>query len=143
MNTMIYSKSGSSAGIGFAVPHTTIQRVVPQIIATGHPERVGIGIRAVEDHVARNNRVSGVIINKVLPNSPAARAGLQGLRYTNNEVFLGDVISGVNEHPVRNFDDLYNALDQYRPGDTVNLAVVRDGRSISVPVELIDLIAGR
>src|SRR6185369_13607164 len=80
MNTMIYSKSGASAGIGFAVPVTTVQRVVPQIIKTGRAEQVGLGL--VADPVGKFERrlgLRGVIVLQVPQGSPAARAGIRGL----------------------------------------------------------------
>ena len=79
MNTMIYSPSGSSAGIGFAVPYTAIKRVVPQIIRTGKAEQVGLGISIVSDDIAKRNKIKGVIIMSVSPGSPAEKAGLLGI----------------------------------------------------------------
>ena len=85
MNTMIFSKSGSSAGIGFAVPIETIRRLVPQILEYGHPRRAALGIEVVSDRLAARNQVHGVVIEKVAPGGPAAAAGLQGLRWVGRE----------------------------------------------------------
>jgi S1-C subfamily serine protease len=75
MNTMIFSKSGSSAGIGFAVPVSAIRRVVPQIIATGRVEHPGIGVEPLPDAYAARAGLRGVVIMRTLPGSPAAAAG--------------------------------------------------------------------
>jgi len=137
MNTMIFSKTGASAGIGFAVPVSTIRRIVPQLITTGRVERAGLGIRFLPDEVARRAGVDGVIVAEVMSGSPAARAGLQPLRQTRaGELLLGDILVGVDEHRVANYDDLFNALDRYRAGDTVAVRVLREGAVVSLPVEL-------
>ena len=137
MNTMIFSKSGSSAGIGFAVPVGTIRRMVPQIIQFGRPKRAGLGIRMLPDRVAARAGVRGVIIADVSQGSPAAQAGLQGLRQTNmGEIIVGDVVVGIDEHEIKDYDDLYNALDRYRIGDEVTVKVQRDSKIVTVRLKL-------
>ncbi|MCP4906065.1 MAG: PDZ domain-containing protein, partial [bacterium] len=126
MNTMIFSKSGSSAGIGFAVPVATIRRVVPQIIEHGKVRRAVLGIDRVPDSVARRHGVEGVVIREVTPRGPADGAGLRGLRSGRFGTALGDVIIGVDDVPIRDFDDLYGALDLHEPGDTVRVRIRRD-----------------
>lgn len=142
MNTMIFSKSGSSAGIGFAVPVTSIARVVPQIIRTGRPERVGLGIRLDESgQLERRVGVPGVVVGAVEPGSPSARAGLRGTRRTPRGWVLGDVIVEIDGERIRNFDDLYGALDQKKAGDKAQLTVLRGvpGRPqrLTLEVELV------
>ncbi len=136
MNTMIYSPSGSSAGIGFAVPYTAIKRVVPQIIRTGKAEQVGLGISIVSDDIAKRNKIKGVIIMSVSPGSPAEKAGLLGISETNSGIFINDIIVGIDEHPVTNYDSLYNALDAHKPGDVVQVKILRKGEPKTVPVKL-------
>ncbi|MBH23941.1 MAG: 2-alkenal reductase [Myxococcales bacterium] len=136
MNTMIYSKTGSSVGIGFAVPVQTVRRVVPEIIRYGKPVRAGLGIQLVPDNIARRNGISGVVIEAVNPGSPAAQAGLRGLQRKRRRTLVGDVIVGINEHEVATYDDLFGALDRYRPGDSVKVKVQRDNRVITVPLKL-------
>jgi S1-C subfamily serine protease len=136
MNTMIFSKSGSSAGIGFAVPVSTIRRLVPEIIQFGAPRRAGLGVEIVGDHIARRAGIEGVAIQEVQPGGPAAKAGLHGLKVEGNQVVLGDVIVGIDQHEVENFDDLFNALDHYQPGDSVGVKVRRAGEVFIIPVEL-------
>lgn len=136
MNTMIYSQSGASAGIGFAVPFMTIKRVVPQVIRTGHVQQIGLGISILSDNVARQHGVSGVIIRAVNENSPAAKAGLRGLTTNGQGTYIGDIIVGIDDETVSNYDDLYNALDEHQAGDKVRVKIRREGKVVTVPVEL-------
>ena len=99
MNTMIFSKSGASAGIGFAVPFSTIKRVVPQIIRTGKAQQIGLGISILPDAIARRNGIQGVIVRQVANNSPAARAGLRGVEQNYRGTYIGDVIVGIEGGP--------------------------------------------
>jgi S1-C subfamily serine protease len=140
MNTMIFSRSGSSAGIGFAVPVNTIARVVPQILRTGKAEQVGIGVEIdPSQRLERRAGVAGVVILGVSAGSPADRAGLQGIRQTRRGIALGDVIVGVDDKPVETYDDLYNLLDAHRPGERVPLKVRRGNQTVNLTVELIAL----
>ena len=136
MNTMIFSKSGASAGIGFAVPFSTIKRVVPQIIRTGKAQQIGLGISILPDAIARRNGIQGVIVRQVANNSPAARAGLRGVEQNYRGTYIGDVIVGIDDKKVTNYDTLYNALDTHQPGDTIQVKIRREGKIISLPVEL-------
>jgi S1-C subfamily serine protease len=137
MNTMIYSKSGSSAGIGFAVPVTTIGRIVPQIIKTGRAEQVGLGVVADQHQkLERRLGIRGVIVMQVPPSSPAAAAGLRGLTRSRRGVLLGDVIVGIDDARVAEYDDLYTALDAHKPDDLVRVTVARGDESVVLPVKL-------
>jgi S1-C subfamily serine protease len=136
MNTMIFSKSGGSAGIGFAVPVSTIRRLVPQIIQYGAPRRAALGIEIVGDHIARRNGIEGVAILEVQDGGPAAKAGLRGLALEGNQARLGDVIVGIDEFAIDDYDDLFNALDRFEPGDRVNVKVKRAGEVFAIPVDL-------
>jgi S1-C subfamily serine protease len=136
MNTMIYSKTGASAGIGFAVPVSTIRRLVPQIIQYGAPRRAGLGIEILSDTIARRAGMRGVIIERVTSDGPAAKAGLRGLSRVGQQIGLGDVIVGIDEHAVGNYDDLFNALDLYNPGDTVAVKVLRAGEVFAIETTL-------
>ena len=137
MNTMIYSKSGASAGIGFAVPVNTIGRIVPQIVKTGRAEQVGIGVGV--DPVQKLERrlgLEGVIVLQVPQGGAAAAAGLRGLTRTRRGLALGDVIVGVDGTRVVHFDDLYTALDSHKPEDTVKLTVMRGDGTATVTIKL-------
>jgi S1-C subfamily serine protease len=134
MNTQIATASGDSAGVGFAVPVQTIERAVPQIIENGFVQQVGLGVSLIPDHVARREGVIGVIIRDVQPESPAAAAGLEGLQTDGKRTWLGDVITALDGVPIHSYGDLYNALDEHEPGDTVTLTVDRRGEIRSVDV---------
>lgn len=141
MNTMIFSKSGSSAGIGFAVPANTIKRIVTQLIKTGHTLQPGLGITFMNDSVAARLGLLGVIILEVQEGGPAADAGLRGTsRLRTGEIELGDRIVAIDGKKVGNYDDLYNALDDHKIGDVVTITFVRGGRPAqTAKVKLIDL----
>jgi S1-C subfamily serine protease len=142
MNTMIYSRSGASAGIGFAVPVTTIARVVPQIIRTGHPEQVGIGVQIDPfQRLEQRANIAGVIVLRVSRGTPAEKAGLRGIQQDFTGITLGDVIVAVDGERVENYDALYGVLDKHKAGDTVEITTMRDGKPVKVKVPLISLNA--
>ncbi|MEM9460177.1 MAG: trypsin-like peptidase domain-containing protein [Myxococcota bacterium] len=140
MNTMIFSNSGSSAGIGFAVPHKVIERVVPQIIDKGYPTRVGLGITRLDDAQARRYGIDGVIVDRVPPSSPVGKAGLRPLTRTRAGLSV-DVIVGVDDERVKTYDDLYTALEDKAPGTKVTLSVIQlpEEKLVQVETELIEL----
>jgi S1-C subfamily serine protease len=140
MNTMIFSKTGSSAGIGFAVPVSTIARVVPQIIKSGKAEQLGLGIQIdPQQRIERRNGIRGVVVLAVPPTSGAAKAGLKGITQTARGIVLGDVIVGVDAQKVDDFDDFYNALDSHKAGDKVDLKVRRGEENVTLKVDVIAL----
>jgi len=138
VNTAIYSPSGTSAGIGFAVPVDTVRRLVPQLIDHGRPLRPGIGVELLSDRWAARLRVSGVVVQGVTAGSPAARAGIEGLRRTRRgDLILGDVVVAVDDQPVRTIEDLVLAFEEAGIGRRVRLTLERDRRRRTVEVELI------
>lgn len=137
MNTMIYSKTGSSAGIGFAVPISTISRIVPQIVKSGRAEQVGIGVGVDPmQKLERRLGMEGVIVLHVPEGSAAAAAGLHGLTRTRRGIALGDVIVAIDGARVAHFDDLYTALDQHKPEDTVKITVMRGDAPVTLTIKL-------
>ncbi len=142
MNTMIYSKTGSSAGIGFAVPIATVRRVVDQVITKGRVEQVGIGIRVLDEQTAQRIGVRGVAILEVSADSPAAKAGLRGFTRSRAGLRIGDVITAIDTTPIRSYDDLYNALDSRKPGQEITLTYQREGQSQSLKVPLVSVTDG-
>ena len=133
MNTAIISKSGSSAGLGFAVPVQTIKRIVPQLIEHGQEIRPTMGI-ALEPRV---NISRGIAIKQVMRNSPAAKAGLKGmLRDSWGRLYIGDVIIKLDEHNVNSLSDLYHALDKYKIGDSVTITFFRNNKKFTTKVKL-------
>ena len=125
MNTMIYSSSGASAGVGFAVPVHMIRRDVPHIIRTGKPLRIGLGIEVLPGTIAQRQGLDGLIVARVDPTSRAGLAGLRGLARTDTGWKILDVIKSVDGDEIRTQEDLYHALDQRNPGDRVELTVRR------------------
>jgi S1-C subfamily serine protease len=140
VNAAIFSPSGASAGVGFAVPVDTVNRVVPQLIATGKYVRPGVGIE-VDDGlnrlVTQRLGVKGVLVLKVTPGSNAATAGLQGVRFgRNGSVTPGDVIVSIDGTPIQTVAQLFARFDDHQVGDTVRLGLVRDGRPLEISVKL-------
>jgi len=138
VNSAIYSPSGASAGIGFAVPVDTVSRLVPQLIERGHIEQPGIGISLLADHAAARLRLEGVGVYEVVPGSPAARAGLEGVRLSRfGRILPGDQIIAVDGRATRSAEDLVHAFETAGVGTRVTLTVVRNGERRSVEVGLV------
>ncbi len=148
INSQILSPSGTSAGVGFAVPVNIAKRIVPQLMRSGEVKRAKLGIstRNVE---SLKNQVNlpvpdGVLIWQVQPGGAAASAGLRGLQQTEDgDVELGDIIVGIDSEKVANSDDLARVLDKHQVGDSVNVQIVRNGTRMSVPVRLAELPGSR
>jgi S1-C subfamily serine protease len=139
INTMIYSPSGTSSGVGFAVPVNIAKRIVPQLITNGAVVRPKLGIVPfnVGNIQARLPVDEGVGIYQVTPGGPAAAAGLRGLQQdAGGEVVLGDIIVGIDGDKIANGDDLYRVLDKHQFGDVVQVELFRDGRRVKIPVRL-------
>ena len=142
VNTVIYTPSGGSVGIGFAVPSATVKRVVPELIQNGYVVRGRIDVEMMQlfpslVRYARLKVSRGLLVMKVAPGSNAQKAGIQGgdprqaVRSGNNVIYLGgDIIVEVNELKVGTLGELYSALEVTRPGDTVRVKLVRGNREI-------------
>ena len=141
VNTAIYSPSGASAGIGFAVPVDTVARIVPELIAHGRVVRPIIGV-GFDDQlsaaVTRRLGVEGVLIRQVNRGGAAEAAGLQGtsLDRRSGRVIPGDVVQEIDGKSVRSVSDLLGRLGAYKPGDSVTLTVWRDGAARKLSVKL-------
>ncbi|RMH38448.1 MAG: PDZ domain-containing protein [Deltaproteobacteria bacterium] len=128
ITTAIYSPSGASAGIGFAVPVDIVNRIVPQLIRDGRVTKPGLGIHIAQDAYARRHGIEGVLVLSVPEDSAAAAAGLRGIgRAPDGRYVLGDVIVEADGKPVRETADLYRVLDRHEVGDTIELVVRRNG----------------
>jgi S1-C subfamily serine protease len=139
VNTAIYSPSGASSGIGFAIPVDTVARLVPQLVETGRVVVPGIGVQVSPtlDHYAKRAGVEGVVVYEVAPGSPADKAGLEGVRVgPRRSVVLGDVIVAVDGKAVRSQDDLADAFEAAGPGHEVTLTVEREHARREVKVTL-------
>jgi len=139
MNTMIFSKSGAWAGIGFAVPVETIRRIVPQLITKGRVDQVGFGVRIdPQQRIERRLGIAGVVVLDVTTGSPAEKAGLRGLQQTPDGITLGDVIVAIDEQRIKSYDDLYNTLDGKKPGERVRVKLQRGPQQVvDVAMELV------
>ncbi len=137
VTTAIISPSGSNAGVGFAIPVDTVNRIVPELIRNGRVPTPGIGIVAASEGDATRIGVEGVVIVRTAPGSPAERAGLRGVDRVSGA--LGDVITAVNGKPVRRLSDLTEVLEQVGVGQNVQLTVIRNGQSRTVRADVIDI----
>ena len=140
INTAIFSPSGAYAGVGFAVPVDTVNRVVPVLIAQGRYTRPAIGVRMDEDVnqvLTRQLGVEGAAILGVAAGSPAQAAGLRPARIgPDGGVVPGDVIVALDGKPVKSVGQLLAHIDERRAGDRVRLTVLRDGKRAEVDVTL-------
>jgi S1-C subfamily serine protease len=140
INTAIYSPSGASAGIGFAVPVDTVNRVVPQLIKDGKYLRPALGIEVdegINQRLARLGNFEGVLILRVTPGSAADVAGLRGAKIAGDGgIVPGDSIVAVEGRKVERVAQLLSRLDDFKVGDVVKVTVLRDGSKVDVPVTL-------
>jgi len=140
INTAIYSPSGAYAGIGFAVPVDTVNRVVPQLIADGEYRGPSLGIvldEKVNELITARTGIQGVVILGVEPGSAAELAGLRGTTIDRGgAVSIGDVIAAIDDEAVRSVQDIDRALDEHSIGDEVVLTIDRAGRELKVSLTL-------
>jgi len=141
INSQIYSASGASSGIGFAVPVNIAKRILPQLIQGNSVvrPRLGVTTRSVASFQGQVKTPveAGAIIVSVAPNSAAAAAGLRGLSETaEGGMRFGDIITGVDGETVKSGDDLTKILDRRRVGDTVRLEIVRNETRQTINVRL-------
>ncbi len=139
VNTAILSQSGSSAGVGFAIPVDLVNEIVPQLIERGTLPRPGIGIAVADESLARRLGIRGIAVMGVEPGSPAARAGLKPFDLQGGVV--GDIIIAVDRKPVANVLQLSKALEAVGVGGTANLLVMRGDDTREVSVSVVDLEA--
>jgi len=140
VNTAIYSPSGASAGVGFAVPVDTVNRVVPQLIGRGKYVRPSLGIEMdqdLNDIVTGQMGVKGVAVLRVVPGSQAAKAGLRSIRVERDGSYIpGDVIIAVQGKEVDSIPRLLARLDDFRVGETVSLSIMREGKQMRLSIRL-------
>ena len=137
VNTQIMSPSGAFAGIGFAVPVDTVNRIVPELIKYGKLIRPGLGVSLIPDAMAKRWGIKGLIIGKVSRGSGAEQAGLKGARETaTGRVELGDIIVSVAGKTVGNLDELMDVLEHYKVNDQVTVEILRGAHRERVSVTL-------
>ncbi|MEW5901492.1 MAG: trypsin-like peptidase domain-containing protein [Acidobacteriota bacterium] len=129
VNTAIYSPTGAYAGVGFAVPIDTVNRIVPQLIRYGKISRPGLGFLPAEDTQAQQLGIKGVLVLNVDPRGEAAKAGMMPTRYDGEgNVVLGDIIVSIDRQPVQSTNDYYRIIDNHQVGDVVRVEVIRGER---------------
>ncbi len=141
MNTMIYSASGSSAGVGFSVPIDTIKSIVPQIIKYGKVKRPGLGIGLLEERLKHYFGIEkGIVVKYVDPKSPAAKAGLEGMQKDRRgRYILGDIILEIDGQEVNNYDEIFNVLDKYNVGDKVKVKYLHGDEKKDTELKLTEI----
>lgn len=144
MNTAIASSTGENTGVGFAIPVSTLSRVVPELVEYGKVIRADIGLSRFHE------TERGIVIVTLTPGGPAERAGLRGFRMVREQYQRGpffyerrrvdrnyaDTIVAVDEVPVRTRDELLAAIEKEKPGKLVRLTILREGRQMLVAVRL-------
>lgn len=142
VNTAIFSPTGASAGIGFAIPVDTVQRVVPQLIRHGKVIRPGLAAGYIADKVTQQLGLKGALIGTIKPGGSAYEAGLIPIRRNEDgDILLGDLIVAVDGKPVESVDAFLNVLENHEIGDKIKLTIIRGARtgaeeSLEVPVTL-------
>ena len=137
VNTAIISPSGSYAGIGFAVPVDTINRIATQLINSGRVERPGLGISLVPDNIMSGWGIEGVCILQVYKGSSAEVAGLkESVRLPGGKIELGDIIVRCAGSPVKDSSDLIKILDRHKVGDEIELVLFRDTKEMRVKLKV-------
>ena len=132
MNTLIYSRSGGSVGVGFAIPISKIKRVVNELKNDGKVDRsfwTGLSIQTIDDRIAKYYNLKstkGVIVTVVAKDSPAERAG----------IVVGDIIDRAGMFSINDDQTLIAVLQEYRTGDTVNIHIVREGKKYTKQLKL-------
>ena len=148
INTMIYSTSGSSAGVGFAIPVNTAKRIVSDLMKYGKVKRGSLNISAVQISSTLSRYIDlpvkeGLLVSEVDEKSNAYKAGLKGgteaVRFTRtSQIFYigGDIITAINGTPVSSSADYNSVLESTKPGDTVIVTVIRGSERIDLKIVL-------
>ena len=137
VNTAIISPSGSSAGIGFAIPVDIVNRVVPELIKNGRVPTPGIGIVAASEAVSTRLGIEGVIIVRTAPGSPAERAGIRGVDLGSGA--LGDVIVQADGKPVHRLSDLTDQIEQVGAGKSIRISLKRGSQTRDINIDIVDI----
>jgi S1-C subfamily serine protease len=137
VNTAIYSPSGASAGIGFAIPVDIVNRIVPELIRSGKIVRPGLGVQIADEQIAQRLGVNGVLVVDVAKGSAASKAGIQPTRRdAEGRLRLGDIITMIDGKKIANPNDLFLLLEKYKVGDVVVISMLRDGKTTQAKVAL-------
>jgi S1-C subfamily serine protease len=140
VNTAIYGASGTSIGIGFAVPVDTVRRIVPQIIEHGKVVRPGLGVVLADDRIVGELGLEGALVIDVRAGSGAEKAGVQPTRRdASGRLLLGDLIVAVGDAAVKSADQLGERLEQRSVGEVVEITLLRGDRRVNVKLKLEDV----
>lgn len=141
LNTAIFSKSGSSAGVGFAIPADQIVRITDQLIHHGRVIMAGIGVVPMTPTIAEKLGIErGVMIAEVLPHTPAAKAHLHPTqRDYAGRIHLGDVIVAINGHPIADYAALYHILSDTKVGEEISVTILRGKLEKTYRIKTIDI----
>ena len=145
INSQILSPQGGSVGVGFAIPVSIAKRVVPQLVQFGEVRRPKLGatlykVEQLTEQGIKMPVAKGLLVRSISQGGSAAVAGLRGLTQDNNgELVLGDIITSIDGSAVEDLDDLYKLLDKKQIGDTVQVEIYRNNKTLSVPVKLLPL----
>jgi S1-C subfamily serine protease len=137
VNTAIYSPSGASAGIGFAIPVDVVKWVVPELIAHGKVTRAALGVHLATQQVAERLGIAGALVIEVVQGTGADQAGVRPTRRDETgKLVLGDIIVAIDGEPVKDSNDLILLLEKKKPGDRVRVEVMRDEKRHELTVTL-------
>jgi len=140
INTAIYSSSGSSSGVGFALPSDMVSGIVDQIIRFGRVTRPILGITFAPDAAVEQLGLGGVLVLDAREGGPAWRAGVKATsRDENGRLILGDVIVGMDGVMIKNSSDLYRTLDKLTVGQLIELKVMRGENKVDLKLTLDDV----
>ena len=142
INSQILSPAGGSVGVGFAIPVSIAKRVVPQLIQFGEVRRPKLGLDSISVEKLQEQGVNlpldkGLLVRSVLAGSSTQTAGIRGLSQDGRgDVVLGDIITTIDGEKMNDLDDLYRYLDKKQIGDTIQVEVYRNGKTMMIPVKL-------
>ena len=139
INTAIFSESGGSNGIGFAIPVDVVNVIVPDLIQDGQISRAWMGVALRENVVIGRVRLQGVLVEQVAPDGPAEKAGILPMRRDEGfGILLGDQIVAINNDKIESVSDLLALVSKYRAGNTVDVGIIRAGKPMTISVRLED-----
>jgi S1-C subfamily serine protease len=137
VNTAIYSPSGASAGIGFSIPVDVVRWVIPELIAFGKVKRPSLGVELANPGIISRYQLEGPLVIDVVEGSAAQQAGIRPtMRDRYGRIRLGDIITAINNDPIKTNADLILVLEKYQPGQKVQLSLLRDDKKMTVELIL-------
>ncbi|QDZ17821.1 trypsin-like serine protease [Chloropicon primus] len=139
INTAIYSSTGTSAGVGFAIPIDPINLFVDQILKYGRVTQPILGISFAPDQLVDELGIEGILVLNAIEGGPASKAGMQATtRDSFGRLVLGDIVVGINGTECKNSSDLYRVLNKLAVGDVVSLSIIRGNSKQAIDVTLMD-----